>query len=137
MKKRRRPFLRSSKDGFSLVIREVPAWSLVLEKAHDATIGKFCCRQPFYRLAQLLHAPLNRLPEGKEVEVHALGNDEAYYVVLAMELDPYFHWAIVVSIDAEEAEEAGNEELATHLYRLLEERGYDKEGEPIKEGEYA
>lgn len=137
VKKRQRPLLRSSKDGFDLVINEVPTWVVATEKVLDATLHQVCCRLPFYRLTRLLHAPLNALPWGEEVEVHALTHDEAYYVTLALNLDPAFHWAMMVSIDAEEAEKAGNEDLAHLYYRLLEERGYDKMGEPVEEGEYA
>lgn len=137
MKKRQRPLLRNSKDGFALVINEVPAWSLAAEKVLDATLHRVCCRLPFYRLTRVFHAPLHALPWGDEVEVYALTHDEAYYVALAMDLDTEHHWAMMVSIDAEEAEEAGNEELAHLYYRLLLERGFDKMGERIEEGEYA
>lgn len=128
----RRPFLRTSKKrGFELVIRDVPKWAVATEKALDLTVHKVCCSMPTYHLTRLLHAPLNALPDGEEVEVHSLDPSTAYFITLALELDPDMSWAMTVSIMYEEAVEESRHGDAQDLLELLQERGYDEEGERV------
>lgn len=129
----KRSFLRSSLRGFELVTYDVPKWVPVVEKVLDATLaGAWCCKINSYRITRLLHAPMNALPEGKEVEVVPLTPEHAYYVTKALDLDVEFTWAMTVSIMAEELEEKGRLGDALALYGLLSRYGYDRMGEPSR-----